>query len=355
MKPIFSPQKILVRCPNWVGDVVMATPALRALRHNFREAKISLLLKPKLKKILENSPWFDQMIDFNPGGNGKEKEGYFSFVRELRKENFDLAVIFPNSFSSALMVWLAGIKKRLGYRRNGRGFLLTDKIDPFKKSGKIMPVSMVDYYLSLLSYLGCETANTKTELFLSGENKKTGEDLLKNYGIEENGLLVAITPGASFGTSKCWPGEFFARVADLLQEKYRARILLLPGPGEEDTAKKIGKLMKKKPVNFCNPVLSLDLLKAVIYQCSLLLANDSGPRHFAHAFNKPTVVIMGSTDPRYTGYPQEKTTVLREDLPCSPCHLKECPADHKCMYLITPEKVFSASEELIEKYCQKRA
>ena len=351
MKPIFSPKKILVRCPNWVGDVIMATPAFRSLRRYFREAKISLLLKPKLKKILEESPWFDQMIDFIPGGNGEKKDGYFSLVRKLREEKFDLAVVFPNSFSSALMVWMAGIRKRLGYRRNGRGFLLTDKIEPLKESGKIMPVSMVDYYLSLVSYLGCETADRKTELFLSEENKKTGEDLFKPYGIKRNDLLIAIAPGASFGTSKCWPGEFFARVADLLQEKYRVRILLLPGPGEEDRAGEIEKLMKKKPVNFCNPVLSLDLLKAVIYQCSLLLANDSGPRHFAHAFDKPTVVIMGSTDPRYTAYYQEKTTVLREDLPCSPCHLKECPADHQCMRLITPKKVFSACEELIEKYC----
>lgn len=337
-----GPNKIIVHCPNPVGDFIMATPALKAIRRHYASARISLLLKPGLKELAEGAPWFDEIITC-PNQRGRTYFfRYLIFVSKLRKEAFDLAILFPNSFSSAWMLWLAGVKRRVGYARDGRHWLLTDRVTP-----QFIPQPMLDYYSSLLAHLGISYQTKNLELYVTESSQEKALAILQAQGISLDRTLIAINPSAGFGSSKYWRSDYFARIADTLVEQYNSQILLLPGPGEYSLAQEIKGFMRHKPVVLKGEEVGLGLLKAIIYYCQLLVTTDSGPRHIGVALNKPVVVIMGPTHPAYSDVEHPRTIVLREDIDCSPCHLKVCPTDHRCMELITPEKVLTAVNNLM--------
>ncbi|MHC4269260.1 MAG: lipopolysaccharide heptosyltransferase II [Planctomycetota bacterium] len=357
---MINAKKILVRSPNWVGDVVMATPAFRCIRENYADSHITLLIKGNLRGIIDNSPWFDDIIELVPKPKkdknknlssrkefGKGTKEYLRLIHKLRTEKFDLGFIFPNSFSSALTIWLAGVGRRVGYKRDARSFFLTDGIERPGEDGKFKPTYMADYYLELCVQVECKISSKKLELFISGECEDNANALLRKYNLEQKPFIL-INPGASYGTSKCWTAEGFARTADLLNENSGCSVVLVCGPGEAKLTDDIEGLAKKSLINLSKESVPLDLLKALIIKCSLLLTVDSGPRHFAVALKRPVVVLMGPTDPRYTESGYEIGEVIREDVDCSPCHIKTCPTDHRCMTLISPEKVAQACMELIK-------
>ena len=352
-------KKILVRSPNWVGDVVMSTPAFRCIRENFPDAHITLLIKGNLRGIIEGSSWFDEIIELVPKVKknknedlssrkvfGKGTNEYLRLICKLRMERFDLGFLFPNSFSSALMIWLAGVVRRVGYKRDARSFFLTNSIERPVEEGEFKPTYMADYYLKLCANVGCNISSTKLELFISEESKDKASVLLNKYNIDKKPFIL-INPGASYGSSKCWTAEGFARTADLLNEVSGCSIVLVCGPSETKLADDIECLAKKSLVNLSKESVPLGLLKALINKCSLLATVDSGPRHFAVAFKRPVVVLMGPTDQRYTETEFEIGKVIREDIDCSPCHIKTCPTDHRCMTRISPEKVVQACMGLI--------
>ncbi len=166
--------------------------------------------------------------------------------------------------------------------------------------------------------------------------------------------MIGLNPGAKFGSSKCWPAAYFARLAELIQEKWHCTILLLVGPGEDAIAASIIKSSKAEIVNTGPEKVDLALLKYVISRLNLLITNDTGPRHYGVAFDIPVVVIMGPTNPDYTAANMEKTIVLRKTLDCSPCHEKICPlGHHRCMTEITPEYVFEQIVRLLEQVNEK--
>jgi heptosyltransferase-2 len=342
--------KIVVRCPNWVGDLVMCTPALRSLWHHFPDATISVIVKPSLRNVIENLPFFDNIIEYDAKAQNRGIAQYVAFIRSLRQRNFDLGIALTNSFSSALLLFLASIPIRVGYDRDARGWLLTHKKKPLRERGKIIPVNKVEMDLGLCSFVGCTDMDTKTELATSAAAEMWAENFFASRGIQGHDFITVIIPGASFGSSKCWKTENFAIVADTLIKEYGAHALIVPGPGEVAIARKIEKEMMEAPVALGDEVLPLDHLMAVIRRCSLLITNDTGPRHFGVAFHKPVIVIMGPTDSRHTDCNLEKTVVIREEVECAPCHLRECPTDHRCMTKITPEKVLDIAMELIGKY-----
>ncbi len=359
MGQMIRAKKILVRSPNWVGDVVMATPAFKCIRRNYADSHITLLIKGNLRGIIENSPWFDDIIELVPKVKkdknedlssrkvfGRGTNEYLRLIYKLRMEGFDLGFLFPNSFSSAFMMWAGGVKKRIGYKRDARSFLLTDGIERLTEDGKFKPTYMADYYLELCTQVGCNIASTKLELFISGECEDKANALLKKYNID-NKPFVLINPGASYGSSKCWSAEGFARTVDLLRDTSDCEIVLVCGPGEAKLANDIEHISKKSVINLSKESVPLDILKALVKRCSLLLTVDSGPRHFAVAFKRPVVVLMGPTDPRYTETEYEIGKVIREDVDCSPCHIKTCPTDHRCMTMISPEKVVQTCMDLI--------
>ena len=345
MEQIIEAKKILVRAPNWVGDVVMATPAFRCIRENFADSHITLLIKKNLRGIINGSSWFDEVIEFDPGSRKSIKD-FLRLVYNLRQERFDLGFLFPNSFSSALMVWLGGVSRRIGYIRDVRSFLLTDGIERLSENGKFLPTYMGDYYLKLCTLLGCKIGSKKLELFISGECENSADELLEKYNIDKKPFIL-ISPGSSYGSAKLWTAEGFARTADLLREAVDCNIVLTSGPDETELADEIEGLSKKGLINLSRASISLDLFKVVVKRCMLLITLDSGPRHFAVALNRPAVVLMGPNDPRYTESQYEIGRVIREDVDCSPCQLKTCPTDRRCMTRISPEKVVETCIEVL--------
>ena len=341
-----QPKKLLVRLPNWVGDVVMATPVLDCLRQNYPRAEITGLMKSYVRDVVEDGPWFDRIIDCND----KTAMGFREVTRAIRDLRPDMAILLPNSIRSALTVWLGGVKKIYGYRRSGRSLLLTGGPKPVRSGGRILPIPMVDYYMEICRWLGLRIPDViKPSLFISESTQKKGEQLLDRYGIEPDDMVIGMNPGAKFGSSKCWPAEYFAMLAELLTKRFECKILLFTGPGEGDIAKSIIETSKAPIIDTFPDKVDLALLKPLIKRCRLLVTNDTGPRHYAVAFDVPVVALMGPTDPRYTASNLEKTIVLRRELDCSPCHKKSCPYDHDCMRGILPEEALQGSEKLLTR------
>lgn len=341
-----QPKTVLVRCPNWVGDVVMATPALDCLRQNYPRTKLVGVIRKYVRGVVEDGPWFDEII----GCNDKTAKGFYELVRAIRGLRPNIAIVFPNSIRSALSILLGGVKDIYGYRRNGRSLLLTGGPKPVRVQGGILPVPMVQYYLEICRRLDLKIPEViKPSLFLSDSLCEKGNRLLDRYGIKPGDMVIGMNPGAQFGSSKCWQPQYFARLAELFKQRWDCKVLLFIGPGENEIGQSIIETSRATIVNTGPDKVDLALLKHLIKRCQLLVTNDTGPRHYAVALDVPVLVIMGPTDPRYTAANLDKTVVLRQELECSPCHRKKCPRGHECMIMIKPEAVFQASEKLLER------
>ncbi|MFZ9023514.1 MAG: lipopolysaccharide heptosyltransferase II [Anaerohalosphaeraceae bacterium] len=339
-------KNIVVRCPNWVGDIVMATPFLDCLSANFPNASMTAVVRRYARGIIEDGPWFDQIID----ADDKSLGGLYQVVRNIRQTKPDLAFLLPNSFRSALTLWLGGAKTIYGYRRDGRAFFLDGGPRAKRKDKHILPIPMTDYYLEICRSLKLSIPDSlKPRLFIGDQLNNQGQSLLKKYGIENSDKVIGLNPGASFGSSKCWSPKSFARLAELLQAAFKAKIILFVGPGEDEIAQTIMETSRADIIDTAPDRVDLALLKPLIKRCDVLITNDTGPRHYAVAFDVPVVAIMGPTDPRYTAANLEKTVVIRRELECSPCHKKICPIDHRCMNDITPESVIAATQTLLHE------
>lgn len=326
--------EIIVIIPNWLGDVAMCTPALRALRRQFPQSRITVLGGAAPCALLHGFPGIDQHIPI-PGKLGIKD---MLALRNSLGIRPDLALIFPHSFRAALLCKMLGAKNRLGYKRGGRSWLLTQAIAPYRENGKITPVYMAKEYLDLIAPLGCQDDDAGLSLALDPETQAAIENELPT-----NRPLVAIAPGAAFGSSKRWLPERYAQVADMLHASHGAACVLLTGPGEEDTRDAV-LAAAKTTITVCDAVTpSVERLKAQIAVADLFIGNDSGPRHIAIAFNKPVICIMGSTKPAYSVGPWEKGEVLRVDVDCGPCQKPVCTTDHRCMTQITAERVHQAA------------
>jgi len=341
-----APNRILIRCPNWVGDAVMATPALRAVRNAFPESRITLLCKPGIAEVLSGLPFYDETVDAPGKGSGP---GLMSVASALRKRRFDLALILTHSFRSALVACLAGARRRVGYDLQGRGFMLTDALQAPMEGRKKRPEYMAEEYLRIISFVGCTSSRRCPELAVTPEAMSLSQEILAPADAETKGPLVGIAPGASFGPSKLWYAEKWAAVADGLAERFGASIVILTAPAEYDVYRQIESKMSVRPVHVDEKLMSLPLLKALVSRLKLLLCTDSGARHVAVGFGVPTVVIMGPTDPRYTATDCEKGAVIREEVDCGPCQQKVCTTDHRCMTRITSEKVLKEASVLLEE------
>lgn len=337
-------QTILIACPNWVGDVVMATPTFECIRNNYPAARIIGLIRKYAAGVVEGGPWFNDLIKVND----KTIRGVFQASYRIRRLNPGMAFVLPNSFRSALIARLGGAKKVYGYRRNGRSALMSGGPLPLRENKHFIPRPMVDYYLEICRWLHLTTPlQPRPRLFMSDAVQEKGRRLLKHYCISPDDTVIGMNPGAQFGSSKCWPPTHFARLAELLSKHWNCKMLLFIGPGEKDIGNKIVELSHAKIINTGPDKVDLALLKPLIQRCRLLITNDTGPRHYAVAFDIPVVVIMGPTDPRYTQMNLEKTIVLRRETECSPCHLKECNLNHRCMTEISPEAVLQAGKQLL--------
>jgi heptosyltransferase-2 len=332
---IKPPKRILAFVPNWLGDVAMCTPALRALARRFPEAELIAVGRAGACDLLRGLGWLDGMVAI-PARLGV---GAMLGLRwKLGAGRATLAVVFPHSFRAALAARVTGAESRLGYARNGRAWLFTHKALPYREDGVIVPVYMGEEYLDLVKSVGCEDDGEGLELVA---DPGTVEKLRPR--LEGDGPLIAVAPGAAFGPSKRWPAERYAAVIDTLHAEAGARAVLLTGPGEEDTRDAVLAAAKHPPIVADEGCPGIETLKASIALADLLIGNDSGPRHVAIALKKPVICIMGPTSPRYSEGPYETGEVLRVDVDCGPCQKPVCETDFRCMTRILPEAVVAAA------------
>ncbi len=334
-----EPRHIHIFLPNWLGDVVMATPALRALRRLYPDAHITAAGKSICCDLLAGIPTVDAFVPL------PHRPGFlstFSLARELADPRPDLAVIMPNSFRTAWLAWLTGARYRVGFARGGRGILLSQAQARHCEGGKRVPRYTALEYLALAEALGAKDDDGGLELVATPEE----QEAVKAY-LDPARLVVGIAPGAAFGPSKQWLPERFAAVADALAADCNVQCVLMTGPGEERTRDAVVKAAKV-PLIVChdgNP--SIARLKATLSQVDLLIGNDSGPRHIAIAFKKPVICVMGSTSPRYTDSPWEQGEVIRIDVDCGPCQKPHCVTDHRCMTGVSVARVVASAQRLL--------
>lgn len=342
-----SVRKILIRSVNWVGDAVMTTPAIGVIRRHFPDTEITILANRLVAPLFSPHNWVDRVITFDRNGNHRGIAGRIKLAAELRKYKFDLVIIFPNSFDSALVPWLAGIPARLGKSSDGRGLLLTRLYNPAKNA----PICHeVEYYLHLLQHFGIDGEAEKPRLFTTPDEISSAKKLLQKHEIESNDFLIGINPGATFGSAKRWYPERFAEVARILAGVWSARVIIFGGSNETDIAAEIEKHLNGNCLNMAGKTTVRELM-ALISRCSFFITNDSGPMHIAAAFGVPTVAVFGSTDHATTSPYSGNAVIVRKEVECAPCKLRECPTDHKCMTAITADDVVIAALELRKTIC----
>lgn len=334
-------ERILVRLPNWVGDVVMATPALRALRRRYPDAAVTAAVKEYAAPLLQGSALADDVLVL---GDREEKLpiGAWRFARRLRERRFDAAFLLTNSLTSAIPPFLAGIPRRIGYSGEWRGPLLTTRVPLRFRHRRRTPEPMPAYYQRLLDEAGVPPAGPDYELPCRPEDVAAVRARLEALGWRPGRPLAALNPGARFGASKLWAPERFAEVARHLRDARGFQVVVLCGPGEESLCRQVTSLAGAGILDSSSPPIELRLLRPLMDLVDILVTTDSGPRHIAVAAGKPVVVIMGPTHPQWTAWNLERTEVVRHDVPCGPCHLKACPTDHRCMDLVTVTEVLGA-------------
>jgi heptosyltransferase-2 len=340
--------KILVRATNWVGDAILALPALRALRAKWPEAEISVLARPYVADIYRGQQVADRLLPYDVRGEHRGWRGRERLVEELRGQRFDLAVLFQNAFDAAWLAWRAGIPQRVGYARDGRSLLLTRAI-PVPRPGEI-PAHEQFYYLELLRRAGWLAALKGEEhipLSVSEAQRRQAAEALRKVGARPQALRVAIGAGASYGSAKCWPPARFAALAGALQARFDCDVILFGTASEARVSQAIIAEMKRPPIDLTGQTAIADL-PALLAQCHLFIGNDSGAMHVAAAVGLPVVAVFGPTDPQGTAPVTPRCTVVQEKPHCSPCFLRRCPIDHRCMTRIAPEAVAAAARSWLE-------
>jgi heptosyltransferase-2 len=334
----------VIRCPNWVGDAVMATPTLRAVRRGFPQARIVLAGTARIRDVLEPGPFHDAYLVL------RGHRAVFSDARRLRTHRFDLGLLLTNSFGSALSVRLGRVRRRVGYDRDGRGWLLTDRAAPRREGRRVVPAPVLDSYLELAASLGCPTHDRRMELDVAPADEAAAAVILEGAAVDPDRPLVLITPGAAFGAAKLWPADRFAAVADRLADRLGAAVLVAAAPTEAPVAEAVVRNVRATAVNLAAQGTSLGVLKAFVRRCAILVTNDSGPRHFAAAFDRPVVTIFGPTDRRWSETDHPKETCMLPNCDCAPCQRRTCPTDHRCMDGITTDIVMQACNGLLDRF-----
>ncbi len=329
--------RLMVRTTNWIGDAVMTVPALHAVRQSFPQAQITVVANPLVASLFEYHPDCDEVLVYDKKGAHDGVPGFLRFVTRLRGRKFDGAILFQNAVEAAIMAFLAGIPCRIGYATDGRRLLLTHPVAIGETERRL---HHTDYYLHMLGEAGMKPeTKTMTLALRQGEQSWASREL-------PAGPVAAINPGAAYGSAKRWIPERFAAVADRLIEEYGLSIILTGGPAEAEIGRDIAQAMKHPCRNFIGAT-GVRQMMALLAACRLVVTNDSGPMHVAAAFGTPLVAIFGPTDHTTTSPWSERSRVVRHPVECSPCLLRQCPIDHRCMERVTVDDVMCAVAELM--------
>lgn len=338
-------KNILIRSTNWLGDAVMTTPAMQAVRETFPAARITVLANPLTAPIFQPHPAVDEVLIYDRKGRHSGLKGRLVLAAELRRQGFDLAILLQNAIDAAVIAWLARIPRRIGFATDGRGFLLSHAV---RVDGAVRRLHHVDYYLYMLEQFGIAGTGKQLMLATTAEEDAALAALLASHGIAPGDTLLAINPGASFGSAKRWYPERFAKVAEELSLSWGAKVVITGGSGETGIAAEIESSMANACLNMAGKT-DVRGLMALIKRCDFMITNDSGPMHVAAAFGVPLVAIFGSTD-HTTTYPfSDRAVVVRSEADCAPCLKRECPTDHRCMEMVKADEVVDAALRLRER------
>jgi heptosyltransferase II len=334
--------KILIRATNWVGDAILALPALRAVRNRFHDAEIIILARPYVADIYRDQQICDQLIVYDSANAHAGFIGRERLAAELRAQKFDVALLLQNAFDAAWLAWRAQIPERIGYARDGRSLLLTKSV-AVPKSGEI-PAHEKFYYLELLrraGWIDCLPDESFISLHVPEQSRLRAEGFLAQAGVGKHSLRIAIGAGASYGSAKCWPPFRFAELANWLQSQADCDVILFGTPSEAAVTSAIAAAMRKSPVDLTGKTAIADL-PALLSHCHLFIGNDSGAMHVAAAVGLPVVAVFGPSDPDGTTPVTPRCTIVQQKPYCSPCFLRHCPTDHRCMLKVSVDMVESA-------------
>lgn len=340
---------IVVFCPNLVGDTVMATPAIRTLRKAHPAARLVGVIKPHVAPTLDGNPWFDALIHLDPKARDP-RHRTLGALALLRAERAELAVLMPNSIRSALIAFAAGITRRVGYARGGRGVLLTDRLAVAREAdGQRKVVPAVEYYLALVRHLGCRVESIRPELATTADDEAAADLAWTTLNLRSEKPVVCINTGGAFGPAKNWPEPYFAELARRLATTAGVRVLVVCGPSERSAARAIvAGAGHPEVVSLAEMNLSIGLTKACVRRSSLMITTDSGPRHFAAAFGTPVISLFGPTHIAWTRTQHPQAVHLFRPVPCGPCQKPVCPeGHHRCMTELTPDAVFRTALRML--------
>ena len=332
-----APQNIIVRMPNWIGDLVMATPILYDLRKAYPDAKITAMCRSPICELLREDPTIDELFCFSKASGFGRRQERRNIIEKLRKGQYDLGILLTHSFSSAWWFWLGKVQNRIGYECNARKFLLNYSL-PFPQN--IQSQHLVVTYKMLLGPLGMAPSDTPPKLYLSSKEKNIARAYLRQQGVPDGALVVGINPGATYGSAKCWLPEKFREVTERCLLDKNVYIVYFGDLATASLVKEICADLPERVINLSGET-SLRELMALISNCDVILTNDSGPMHIADAIGIPIVALFGSTSEVVTG-PYRSGTIIHKHVECSPCYQRTCPIDFRCMKRIEADEVFEA-------------
>ncbi len=330
----FQPKNIIVRMPNWVGDLVMATPILSDLRRAYPDAYITAMARSPVCELLQEDPEINELFCFSKGNTFGRRVGKRNVIEKLRRGKYDLGILLPHSFSAAWWFWQAKVRYRIGYAGNGRSLLLTHSL-PLPET--IEKQHLVVTYKMLLAPLGVPISDSPPRLYLSEKEIFQARELLRQHGVSDSSRLVGINPGATYGSAKCWLPERFREVTERLLQDPELFIIYFGDQANASLVKEICQGLPPRILNLAG-LTSLRELAALISICDVLLTNDSGPMHIADALQTPVVALFGSTSEVVTG-PYRNGVVIHKHVDCSPCYQRKCPIDFRCMKKIEADEV----------------
>lgn len=337
-REVMSSKNILVKMPNWIGDLVMATPVLADLRSAFPKASITAMCKTPLCALLQEDVSIDELFCFTkPDNDFLRRQERRDIIAKIHAGAYDTGILLTNSFSSAWWFWQGNVKRRIGFAGNLRTWLLTDPVERV-----CQPVHQVEKYKRLLAPLSIPVSKTAPRLFVSPKEMEEAKQLLFQRGYAEGKKLVGINPGAAYGSAKCWPPERFRELAQALLKEEDLYIIFFGDVSTASLVKEICQGLSPRVMNLAG-MTSLRELMCLIKACSVLVTNDSGPMHIGAAFGTPLVALFGSTDEAATGPYGQAESVIHKHVSCSPCFKRTCPIDFRCMKQISVEEVAEAS------------
>ncbi|MGB0909416.1 MAG: lipopolysaccharide heptosyltransferase II [Nitrospirales bacterium] len=339
--------KIVVRAPNWIGDAVMCTPALLDLRASYPRAHITLWGRPAIVELLKGHPGIDHVMSYEHQGVHSGLLGKYRLIKQLRLARFDLAILLQNAFEAAFLTFLAGIPNRWGYGTDGRSFLLSKAVPVASQKRS---AHQVQYYQLLMQSLVGRIRSRGLQLVLSNQDEKRIDQRFPELMTSRGDYLIGLNPGSVYGSSKRWLPDRFAELAERVMNQIQETVgsnanvtcVVVGGVGEESLAHAISSLMRSNTIVLTGKTTLRELM-GIIKRCSLFLTNDTGPMHIAAAFNVPMVAIFGSTDPHHTAPYGLEDMVVQGKASCSPCFLRSCPIDHRCMTQVSVQQAYEVA------------